>query len=1019
MKTNIFSKILSVFLLASILFPSVIPYSAKAQMIPSQFVPLESLIQIPKVDTGSSIIPDISRVDWEQKVNIHGKALALNSDEALSTLAISSDIKELIKAYRSDKASIDRTIFMWPSTKIERKAEMNEGLRFSIAKKLVDIRQLPKDYLDLDAQGRIEPANEILNVNSMQTLDASKAIAFEEQPEELKVKVLDMETVDPAEKVEETIFQKVKNAIKNTFSEIVSWVSPSSAFADAASVSEDAINYLLGEQNADGSWGSGSTQFVTTSAVLDALQSQNVTGTEVDNGIAWISSYVTENNDYLAKQIKILEVAAEDTGSTVEALVRGLDEDTGGFIFNSSYKADPITTTQAIQALSTAEYEDPGPSINKTQSLALHYLINTKRFDDGWSISNFGTSPFATTAEVVEALLLWRHRTMGPIAIDDTLNPAVAALTTAQLSDGTWENNTLNTALAYHAIKASGEVPTYQLDTVEYFEDEQAGNGSFDSDLYTTAKVVKALSVSTDSGQLAITDLVPLTTLTTGGTTNIRIVLVNNGNTAIDSGKLHIITDDYGYATVDLAANSIVVNANSTLNVTLGISGSRSFLGAVSFKVFAEGENEVIHPDSRYAEILTFAADPASRPALPMYYVAYKSVSSGGTPAITWRWPAKSDPNLNKYVIMLRVLGTSTWSAANVSYPGTNVTVGSLVEGTTYEATLGTSSSGGSIYFFSTPAQVKVSSNANNYIAGTTSGTVKAVDGAVKGVDVLGVTTGTNTVSDADDGTYTQSNVPWGSSYARVSNFRYETYTNKYINYNTAVTGVNIYTNLKPDTANPTVTSVSIVGESDKVMENKERELIQYTVGDDIGTSPGIVQSTSFYYYEPADSTWYLIGTEEGLLSGTRTYAWDIPGTLLGTGYKIKVIARDFAGKDSTATEWGGTFELTAGNASPTFTFTAPTAAVSANADASYTIKWIDEDPEENASIALYYDPDTNPSNSNHTSITTVNEDDPTDEYVWDTSGISLSSKYIRADITDSVNGTVTVYSVTPVVISH
>lgn len=1008
MKKYILSKTMPVLLLVSILLPSASPYFALAQSTPPQRIPIESMIEIPKVDTGSGIIPDLSRVDWEQKVNIGGKNIALNSDEALNVLAVSSDIKELVKAYRSDRSSVDRTIFMWPSTKTAKKAEMNEGLRFSIAKNLVEKGQLPNDYLDLDAQGRIERANEI-SMQNMQSLDVSKAVPLEEKRE---IKVLGTEVVEPAKK---GVIEKVKDV----FNRIVSWIAPSNVFADVASVSEDAINYLLAEQNTDGSWGSGSTQFITTVAVLDALKLNNETGTEFDDGVAWVEGYIADNNDYRAQQLMIYDSAGLPTSEMAQGLAYEVDSSTGGVPYEYGYKPDPITTAKAVQALYAVGYDDPGPTQDKAESLGLLHLINTQRFDDGWSVSASGTSSIPATAEVTEALLLWRHRTMGSIAIDDTLNPAVTFLSSAQLSNGTWGNDILNTALAYHAIKAAGQVPTYQLDTVEYFESEQETNGSFDDDFYTTAKVVKALSISTDSGQLTISDLVPLTTLQTGTAASIRIVVNNTGNTAVDSGKLHVITDDYAYGTVDLAANSVVVPANSTLNITLSLSSTRSFLGGMVFKVFFEGQNEVVHSNSRYSETLTFAADTANRPALPTYYVAYKSVSSGGTPAITWRWPAKSDPNLNKYVVMLRVLGTSTWSAANVSYPGTNATVGGLIEGTTYEATLGTSSSGGSIYFFSTPAQVKVSSNASNYIAGTTSGTVKAVDGIVKGVDVLGVTTGTNTVSHADNGTYTQSNVPWGSAYARVSNFRYETYTNKYTNYNTAVTGVNIYTNLKPDTANPTVTGVSIVGESDKVMENKERELIQYTVGDDIGTSPGIVQSVSFYYYEPANSTWYLIGTEEGLLSGTRTYAWDIPGTLLGTGYKIKVIARDFAGKDSTATEWGGTFELTAGNASPTFTFTSPTAAVAATADASYTIKWIDEDPEENASITLYYDTDTNPSNGNHTSIATINEDDPTDEYVWDTSGISASSKYVRADITDSVNGTVTVYSTVSVTISH
>lgn len=911
---NIFSKTLSTFLVAGFLLAPFSSYAALAPIVPTppipiiqEMIPLESVVDIPRMVVGEKVISDISRVDWEQEVTLNGQSVALNSDTALNAVTIPDDIKEIIKLYRDEKTENDKTMFILPWMKTEPKKYLNDGLRFSIAKSLIDQGTLPKNYLDLDAQGLIQPEDTIINISSAKTLDPAILTGVEPS-----VKIIDFQTIDAKEKTKKvSVIQKVGNILKGVFEQFISYIHSENAYADATSVSEKAIAYLTTKQNADGSWGTDvSTQFITTVAVLEAFHAQGITGTVTDKGIAWISTYFADNNDYMAQKLNVIIPAGEPT-SIAEILLYDQDTSLGGFPFSNNYQVDPLTTARVVQALSTADYKDLGAEPNVTQSLAIKYLINTKRFDNGWSVFPGGVSAIPVTSEVIEALLLWKHQTLGATKVDDTLDPAVSSLIDAQNSDGTWNNNLLNTALAYHAIKASGETPVHQLETVDYFEGHQETNGSFKNDLYTTAKVLEALSISTDSGKLVITDIAPLTTLQTGITTEFNIVMTNTGNTAVDTGLLHIIADGYHINSFDFRTYGIVVNAGSTINLHVGIDNTRNYLGNVLFKVFVEGTNSVIHPGSRYEESLSYAPDPANRPALPMYFVAYKSVGSNGTPAITWRWPVKTDPNLKNIVLMLRKIGATTWSSANItSLTASSATIKNLQQGELYEVTLGTSGTNGSIYFYSIPVQVKVSSSASEYVTGSVSGKIKSLDGAIAGVDVLGVTASATAVS-LENGDYVQNNVPWGSGYARVSNFRYENYVKKYEISDNALPLVDVYTNLKPDTQDPTVTNVFIVGESDKIIYNNSKRFIQYTINDDIGLNGnGIVESASFYYYNPHDSAWHLIGVDRGLLTGTRTYAWNIPRNLVGRGFKIKVIARDFAGKDSVATEWDGAFEL-------------------------------------------------------------------------------------------------------------
>ncbi|MEK7621965.1 MAG: hypothetical protein AAB415_02185 [Patescibacteria group bacterium] len=577
--------------------------------------------------------------------------------------------------------------------------------------------------------------------------------------------------------------------------------APSRATASDPTVSDRAIDYLIAEQNKDGSWGGkAATKFITTIAVLEALQAHGVTGEVVDQGLGWLEYYIPENNDYLAEQLKVWARAGVGT-STVEMLVNGLDEDRGGFKFNREYEPDPLTTAKAIQALHAANFRDWGDEPNATASLGLRYLINTKQVDQRWAAFEGGVTSLPVTSEVIEALLLWKHRTLGATAIDDTLNPAVTALIGAQSRGGSWGNNLLNTALAYHAIKASGASPIYDAEAMAYFEREQETDGSLRHDLYTTAKVIKALAVNAAPTGLLISDIIPTSNFQTGAVTIFNIRLTNPGTAAIDTGDLHIITDDYHFASFDFEENHLVINAGATLDLEVGISSTRNFQGEVSFRLFVEGEDGVIQPGSYYEEAFTYTADPSNRPGLPLYYVAYKNVANTGTPAITWRWPVKFDPNLNKVALMWRLEGSSTWSGANVTATTTtsNATVGGLTNNATYEVTLGTSDASGGIYFFngSGLSRVKVSDVANVYTNGSVAGRVKVIDGIIPaGVVVSGVNASTNTTTNAA-GEFLQQHIPWGTGYARVIDRRYETFITKYLTADTNLTEVDVFTKLK------------------------------------------------------------------------------------------------------------------------------------------------------------------------------------------------------------------------------
>jgi len=83
-----------------------------------------------------------------------------------------------------------------------------------------------------------------------------------------------------------------------------------------------------------------------------------------------------------------------------------------------------------------------------------------------------------------------------------------------------------------------------------------------------------------------------------------------------------------------------------------------------------------------------------------------------------------------------------------------------------------------------------------------------------------------------------------------------------------------------------------------------------------------------------------------------------------------------------------------------------------------YTLQWVDEDPDDDATISLYYD--TNDSGQDGTLIVSnLREDDPIDQYLWDVRLLPEGSYYLYAVITDGVNDPVVQYNSDPVMIDR
>jgi hypothetical protein len=174
-------------------------------------------------------------------------------------------------------------------------------------------------------------------------------------------------------------------------------------------------------------------------------------------------------------------------------------------------------------------------------------------------------------------------------------------------------------------------------------------------------------------------------------------------------------------------------------------------------------------------------------------------------------------------------------------------------------------------------------------------------------------------------------------------------------------------------------------------------------------------------------SAWFEWGTSaafgnstphQGVGAGTSViYVSEIlSGLQCGATYYYRGVAENSQGRRNGATLVSSILPCS-GNTPPTIAITKPD-GVSDTADQSYLIRWVDSDPDNNATISLLYS--INSSCSSPTLIiTNIPEDDSANSYSWNTSSIAAGTYYILATISDSVNTPVSSCSSGPVVVGH
>ncbi len=186
---------------------------------------------------------------------------------------------------------------------------------------------------------------------------------------------------------------------------------------------------------------------------------------------------------------------------------------------------------------------------------------------------------------------------------------------------------------------------------------------------------------------------------------------------------------------------------------------------------------------------------------------------------------------------------------------------------------------------------------------------------------------------------------------------------------------------------------------------------LSWQVSKDIDFSKYLIYKSTGEGFEPEQI--YLNGTIENRYQNFL----NISGLSPSTTYYFLLVVEDMGGLTNISEQFPVSTEA---NIPPKIGIIEPDGNLDL-VDEAFEIVWWDSDPDDNATIKIFYDSNQNPNDGmKHIANISYGEDSSLDSYLWDTRNVLNGTYYVLAIISDSMNGEqYPVYSPGKVTIFH
>lgn len=246
-----------------------------------------------------------------------------------------------------------------------------------------------------------------------------------------------------------------------------------------------AAQWLVSQQNGDGSWGAAEgSRFILTVEAVQAMYAAGLRNDAYYRGVTWLENHSADNADYTSRAALALAAHGDNVAGAVAGL--GAAQNTAvtgrsGWGVSATYLQSPLDTALVLNSLATL-----GGGAN-TQA-AINYLKSAQLSGAGWAAGQETASDPFSTAWVIKAL--------APLQAQDAALPA--ALTSAVNSLNTQVTGTSPPhlqALTAHAALLLNQTAIAQS-RLTSLAAAQAGDGSWSQRIYDTALALRAFAAA-------------------------------------------------------------------------------------------------------------------------------------------------------------------------------------------------------------------------------------------------------------------------------------------------------------------------------------------------------------------------------------------------------------------------------------------------------------------------------------------------------------------------------------------
>ncbi len=262
---------------------------------------------------------------------------------------------------------------------------------------------------------------------------------------------------------------------------------------DVGTAIDNGIGWLKSSQNANGSWGEDTTvsTYVSTATACEALGALNPSDSSYIKGITYLDSLEAKNSIHLSQKIKALASSDIDLSSLQDTLLTYYSPPIGGFTFDKEER-DVLSTAFALISL-----HESGYPVNENIGWSIGYLMDKQDTAGFWRYNDENISSLYLTALCV--ISLEHYQTY--FILSQQINNGATWLTEQQNTNGSFGEDTTSvyeSALALTALMSEITLDVTRTTAISAARDflisEQDSNGSWNNNAYETALAILALS---------------------------------------------------------------------------------------------------------------------------------------------------------------------------------------------------------------------------------------------------------------------------------------------------------------------------------------------------------------------------------------------------------------------------------------------------------------------------------------------------------------------------------------------